>query len=156
WVLDTTGTPAKRPNTAAVFAVEVYDWRAADGSGLSVLTRAAPAYDINGSEPDYRSADREFAHAPTTRTRYRAGTVGSPIAEPLATDPAGLARQLAFDPQPDGPQSTLRAVDELHTVHCVARPTRAAALEVLAGVHGLSYVPDAVDRLGRHGFAVSL
>jgi hypothetical protein len=156
WILDTTGTPAKRPNTPAVTAIEIRRWEAADGSGLGVYTELPLAYDLAAAEPDHRSTDAEFGRVRPTRTPYRAGNRSSPIITPLATNAAGLARQLAFDPLPDGPQSTLRAVDELYTAHHVTRPTRAAVLRVLADVVGLSHQPDAADRLGRHGFAVTL
>ncbi|HET8660330.1 MAG TPA: hypothetical protein VFM55_15190 [Micromonosporaceae bacterium] len=156
WILDTTGTPAPRPNTPAVFAVEIHRWEATDGSGLGIYTEPPPAYDLAGAEPDYLSTDGQFAGAPTTRTAYRAGNLSSPIVAPLAIDPTALARQLAFAPLPDGPQSTLRAIDELYTAHYVSRPTRAAVLQVLAGVDSLSYQPDVTDRLGRHGIGVSL
>lgn len=156
WILDTTGTPAKRPNTPAVFRVEIHRWEATDGSGLGIYTELPPAYDLAAAKPDHRSTDDEFAGVRPTRTPYRAGNVSSPIAAPLATDPDALARQLAFDPLPDGPQSILRAVDELFTAHYITRNTRAAVLQVLADVDGLSYQPEVTDRLGRHGFAVSL
>jgi hypothetical protein len=156
WILDTTGTPATRPNTPAVFRVEIHRWEEANGSGLGVYTELPPAYDLAAARPEHRSTDAEFAGVRPTRTPYRVGNVSSPITAPPATDPARLARQLAFDPLPDGPQSTLRAVDELYTAHYVTQPTRAAVLHVLAGMDGLDVEPDVTDRLGRHGFAVGL
>lgn len=68
-----------------------------------------------------------------------------------------MARQLAAaDPMPDGPQATLRAVDELYTSHYVNLPARRAVLRVLADLGGLTHRVGATDRLGRAGLAVSL
>ncbi len=156
WILDTTGTPAQRPNTPAVFRIDIQRWEAADGSGLGIHAELPPAYDLAAAAPAYRTTDAEFTNAHITRTRYRAGNLSSPITGPLAVDAAALARQLTYDPVPDGPQATLRAVDELYTNRYVTRATRAAVLDVLAPIAGLRYQPDATDRLGRHGFAVSL
>jgi hypothetical protein len=107
WILDTTGTPAPRPNTPAVFAVEIRRWSADDGSGRIVETQLGPDYQLTGADPDHRSTDAEFAAARPVGTDYPPGNLGSPIRSPLATDPQALARQLApADPLPDGPQST--------------------------------------------------
>src|SRR6266545_4883289 len=157
WILDTTGTPAPRPNTPAVFAVEIRRWSADDGSGRIVETQLGPDDQFTGADPNHRSTDAEFAAAPPVRTDYPAGNLGSPIHPPLATDPQALARQLATaDPLPDGPQSTLLTIDELYASYYLPRPVRAAALRVLANVAGLTYHQAAADRLGRIGVAVSL
>jgi hypothetical protein len=156
WILDTTGTPAPRPNTAAVFAVEIHRWEAADGSGLGTETQLDPDYHLTAADPNHRSTNTEFAGAHPVRTTYPAGNLSSPIRGPLATDPAALARQLAVDPLPPGPQWPLLAIDEVYTAHYLSAPVRAAALRVLADVPGLGYHPSATDRLGRPGIAVSL
>ncbi len=160
WILDTTGTPVPPPmreNTPAVFAVEIRRWAAEDGSGCTIETELDPDYRLTGADPDHRSTSAEFARVRAVRTDHPAGELGSPIRLPLATDPATLALQLAaVDPMPDGPQSMLRAVDMLYTGHHVPLPVRAAALQVLGDMDGLSYQQTAADRLGRTGFAVSL
>ncbi len=157
WILDTTGTPAPRPNTPAVFAVEIRRWSADDGSGRIVETQLGPDYQLIGADPNHRSTDAEFAAAPPVPTDYPAGNLGSPIHPPLATDPQALARQLATaDPLPDGPRSTPLTIDALYASYYLSRPVRAAALRVLADVAGLTYHQAAADRLGRIGVAVSL
>ncbi|MEV4706752.1 hypothetical protein [Actinoplanes sp. NPDC049316] len=160
WSITTTGSPAPagmRENTPAVFADDFRRWEAADGSGLGIDVENPPDYTFKAADPNYRTTDDEFAHGHTTRTTYAAGNARSPISGPIATEPAALARQLAaFDPMPDGPQATLRAVDELYTSHYVPLPARQAVLRVLADLDGLSYHPVAADRLGRAGVAVSL
>ncbi|WP_432832926.1 hypothetical protein [Dactylosporangium sp. CA-092794] len=160
WSLSTTGTPAPagmRENTPAVFALDVRRWEAADGSGLGLDVENPPDYTFKAADLNYRTTDDEFARGHTKRTTYAAGNLRSPIAGPIATEPTALARQLAAaDPMPDGPQATLRAVDELYTAHYVALPARQAVLRVLADLDGLTYHPVATDRLGRVGIAVSL
>ncbi len=158
WILDTTGTPAPhRPNTPAVVGIELRRWEAADGSGLGIDVEIGPDFTLAGADRGHRSTDAEFAKGRTTRHTHAPRNQRSPIAEPLATDPARLARQLAAaDPMPDGPQAILRAVDEVYTSHYVALPVRRAVLEVLANMDRLSYRDGAADRLGRTGAAVSL
>ncbi|WP_285687867.1 hypothetical protein [Actinoplanes sp. NBRC 103695] len=160
WILDTTGTPAPtgmRENTPAVFALDIRRWEAADGSGLGIDVENPPDYRLKGANPNYRTTDDEFAHGHVKRTNYSAGNARSPISGPISTEPAALARQLAVaDPMPDGPQATVRAVDELYRSHYVNLPARQAVLRVLADLGGLTYRIGATDRLGRAGVAVSL
>jgi len=159
WILDTTGTPVPagvRENTPAVVAIDIQRWEAADGSGHGVDVRLGPDYSLAGASPTHRTNDTEFATGTVTRTDYRAGNHRSPITGPLAADPRELARQLAFDPLPDGPQATLRAVDEIYTSFYVDLAVRKAALRVLADMDGLTYQDQVTDRLGRTGAAVSL
>ena len=156
WILDTTGTPAPLPNSAAMVALDHHRWVAEDGSGVEIAVEIGPDYQLTAAHPDHRSTDAEFAGHLPVRAVHPAGHMGSPIAGPLATDPAGLARQLEFDLMPDGPADTLTAVDMLYSTHHPTRPVRAAVLRVLAGVPGLAYHPVAGDRLGRRGIAISL
>jgi len=160
WILDTTGTPAPPgicENTPAVFAVDIRRWEAADGSGLGIEVENPPDYTLTAANPGHRSTDAEFTTGTTKRTDYPAGNQRSPITAPLATEPAAPTAQLAaVDPMPDGPQATLRAVDELYASFYVDLPVRRAALQVLANLDGLSFTPGVTDRLGRTGDAVTL
>jgi hypothetical protein len=158
WILDTTGTPAPagvRENAPAVFAIDLQRWEASDGSGRGIDVRLGPDYTLAGASPTHRTDDTEFARGTVTRTDYRAGNLRSLITGPLAADPQELARQLAFDPSPDGPQATLRSVDEIYTSFYVGLAVRKAALRVLADIGGLTYQNRVTDRLGRTGVAVS-
>src|SRR6266508_251098 len=142
WILDTTGTPAPpgvRANTPAAVAIEIRRWEANDGSGRGIDVEVGPDYTLPGADPDNRSIDAEFANGRTIRHDYAAGNARSPIARPLATDRVGLARQLAADPMPDGPQATLHAVDELYTSFYVDLSVHRAILLVLADLSGLTY-----------------
>jgi len=160
WILDTTGTPvprAIRENTPAVVAVEIRRWAADDGSRHGVDVEIGPDYTLAGAHPDHRSSDEEFADGRTSLRDFTAGNVRSPIPAPLATDPAGLARQLAtVYPQAEGPHLTLLAVEELYTSFYVDLPVRQTVLRVLAEIEGLVYRARIADRLGRTGVAVSL
>ncbi|WP_203708044.1 hypothetical protein [Asanoa iriomotensis] len=160
WSISTTGSPAPAgmpKNTPAVFASEFRRWEAEDGSGQGIDIENAPDYTFKTADPNYRTTDGEFVNGHTTRTTFAAGNRRSPIAGPIATEPAALARQLAtVDPMPDGPQAMIRAVDELYTTHYVTLPTRRAILRVLADLDGLTYRPVTTDRAGRPGVAVSL
>jgi hypothetical protein len=155
---DTTGTtndPGLRPNTPAVFAIDIQRWEANDGSGRGITIEVEPDYTLAAANPEHRSTDADFTNGRTTDTRYPAGSKRSLITGPLASDKVGLARQLAFDPMPDGPPATLRAVDELFTSFYVDLFVRKAALRVLADVDRIGYREGVTDRLGRTGVAVT-
>jgi hypothetical protein len=161
WALVTTGAPVPppiRPNTPVVVAIEMRRWTAEDGSGRLDETQLAPDYHLAGARPDYRSTDREFAGAPVIRSSFPPGNSICPISGPLAADPPALQRQLAVvaGRLPDGPQATLRAIDDLYARCYLALPTRIAVLRTLAGLDAVSYRTNAVDRLGRRAVAVSL
>lgn len=160
WILTTTGRPVPpgvRPDTPAVMAVDIRRWQAADGSGRSVQVDVGPDYTLAGAEPYHPSTDREFADGTPSSRDYPPGSRRSPLTGPPATDPAALARQLAMvDPIPDGPQATLRAVDELYTSFYVHLPVRRAVLRILADIGGLALRDAVADRLGRTGIAVSV
>lgn len=160
WILDTTGTPVPRgvrENAPAVVAVEIRRWAADDGSRRGVDVEIGPDYTLAGAHPEHRSSDEEFADGRTTLREFTAGAVRSSIPQPLATDPAGLARQLAtVYPQAEGPHLTLLAVEELHTSLYVDLPVRRTVLQTLAEVEGIGYHAQVTDRLGRTGVAVSL
>jgi hypothetical protein len=155
WILSSTGFPAPRPDTTVVVAIDVHRWDAGDHSAIQRMVQLPPNYTLTAANPDYRSTDAEFAHTTPALQRYRPQETGSPIIAPLARDPAALARQLAYDPRPQGPQATLFAVEELYRAFEVPRAVRAAVLRVLAATHGLTYTRQATDRLGRRGIAVS-
>ncbi|GAA4462636.1 hypothetical protein [Phytohabitans houttuyneae] len=164
WILDTTGRrdgrgptrpPGWREHTPAVLAVDIRRWEANNGSGRDITVEVGPDYTLTGADPHHRSTNAEFTRGRTTASRYPAGHQRSIIAGPPAADPDQLARQLAFDPLPDGPPATLRAVDELFTSFYVDLPVRKAALRVLADVNPISYRPGVTDRLGRTGVAVT-
>ena len=153
WILDTTGTPAPPgicENTPAAFAIDIRRWEAADGSGRGIEVENPPDYTLTAANPGHRSTDAEFTTGTTKRTDYPAGNQRSLITAPLATEPAALAAQLAaVDPMPDGPQATIRAVDELYASFHVDLPVRRAALQVLANLDGLSFRGDGSPRSHR-------
>jgi hypothetical protein len=164
WILDTTGKsdskgptrpPGWRENTAAVFAIDIRRWEANDGAGRGITIDIGPDYALAGADPEHRSSDAEFAGGRTTDTRYPAGHQRSIITGPPAADKEQLARQLAFDPMPDGPQAILRAVDELFTSFYIDLSVRKTALRVLADVNPIGYRDAVTDRLGRTGVAVT-
>jgi hypothetical protein len=74
-----------------------------------------------------------------------------------ASDARILARQLAdHEPPQNGRHVTMRAVADLYRYHALSPRSRGAALEVLAGVDGLTLCGDVTDQLGRTGTEVSV
>lgn len=156
WILDTTGFPAPRPNTAAVIALDLHRWIAVNGTAVEVATEVGPDYQLTGADPNHRSTNAEFAGHRPKRVVYSPDQTIGPLRTPLATDPAHLARQLDVDMMPDHPTDTLNAVETLLYPTEPNRTLRAAALRMLADLPGLTYHPTAVDRAGRTGIATCL
>lgn len=157
WVLGRIGDPPPRPDTVAVYALDVQVWDKPDGSGRWVYAQTGPDYNFAGVHPGDTDNAAAFDHAGASTRNYPAGTQHSPFVGPLSAQPYTLAWQLvAADPWPSGPQAALREVDDLFMDHYVDLPVRRAVLRVLAGIPGLTFREGVRDRMGRLDDAVSL
>lgn len=157
WMLTSTGRPAPRPMTTAVFSRDDRRWVASDASGTVTAVEVGPDYTLAGADPDYRSTDTEFTRNRAVTTTHPARELGGSITGPIPTDPLVLARSLAaVDPTRTGPEATIIDVQDLFAARYVPPPARATVLRVLADVPGLEFHDQVTDRLGRTGIAVSL
>jgi hypothetical protein len=91
-----------------------------------------------------------------TDESYRPGELPVHVAR-LATDPGLLAAQLnAIQPFANGPQSALRAWDDLNAWSSPNRAQRTAALTVFRDTDGIDFNGTTHDRAGRTGIALTV
>jgi hypothetical protein len=129
-------------------------WRAADGSGREHIA-ALPAVPQDAFRWSMIGAT-DFSHATVTDISHGAGSLAPALAEP-STDPGVLRQQLhTIEPATSGPAGVLRAVAALFYAECPPVGIRAAAVQVLASIEGLSINDLAIDTLDRPGIAVTV
>ncbi|MEV0611175.1 CU044_5270 family protein [Polymorphospora rubra] len=141
--------------TRSVIPFDIRTWRHPDGSA-TVHERRLPDRPGLTVMPDGSDRDN-LAAAPARIDTRPAGTVRPAVAEPIATDPAGLLRQLhTISPARGGPTRLLTAVGDLARDHYLDHPQRVALLHVLADIPGIEYQSAVTDIAGRTGIRVQV
>ncbi|GAA2997775.1 CU044_5270 family protein [Actinokineospora diospyrosa] len=141
--------------TVSAVVPEVYrTWRFPDGSGR---------IDQEWSEPEFRAAADGRAWVPSLRgsSSQSWGPGGRESSFPRGRPPvtaAGMARFLYRENPPDhiGPIKTLEAVKDLLRERVLTPAERAAVLELLAQLPGVTYDGVTTDRIGRHAEVFSM
>ncbi|MGC4804968.1 hypothetical protein [Micromonospora sp. DT233] len=135
WAAQDTLVPSGT-SSRSIVTDEMWQWRAADGSGRTVSTTGG--------------TDR-------TVTDHPAGGIIAPLPEPAPTDPGAVATHLAVVQPPEmGPQWIIRAVADVHLTQHPSPATRIALLRVLATAEAVTCQRPTADRAGRAGIAVAV
>lgn len=123
-------------------------WQLSDGTGRQQSTPLPPEF------PDRASRDywtKRFPNGPSDGPTSFTLTPDSRPGPP-PTDPAGLAERLEVR---YGCLAAAKQVAAVYTRYALPTPTRAAILDVLAGMPGFRWRGEVTDRAGRRGVAIT-
>jgi hypothetical protein len=146
-----------RQITSAVIPVTTESFEATDRSGRLVRHYEAPTFTSAADRRRWLKAGSPGSGLDNTVVTYGAGQFPQMFASAAPADPAAMSSYLQVGhPAQNGPAEILIAATDLVKTQVLAPSQRAALLQVLASVPGLSSDGVVVDRSGRTGQAYSV
>jgi hypothetical protein len=143
--------------TSAVVPITTETFRAADNSGRLSRHYDPPTFASTAARARWQQAGSPGSEAQPTTTTYNAGQFPHMFASAAPAQAGALQSWLAVGhPAANGPAETLIAATDLAKEQVLSPAQRAAMLQVLATVPGLTDDGSVVDRAGRAGEAFSL
>ncbi|QOC94964.1 hypothetical protein D0Q02_29630 [Micromonospora craniellae] len=140
--------------TNAIVRTDTQRWRHADGSGREV-TRRAP--DLQGVHHQPTRDEQElFDAAEPTTIRYRPGELATHLPDVFPSDTDTLIARLVppeLAAEPTYPRLLVDRVVAMASHHHLDPQQRAATLQVLAAVPGITYQGLTTDLAGRTGMS---
>ena len=145
-----------KPGPTVLTGTDTTVWRTADGTGRRDTRRLSARSEHTGM-PSPSQRRRLDTATVTTEDYRRPGQLPGTVSEPVPRDPATLATALTVHQLGEtGPRVVIQAYSDLNSYHYLDRPTRAAALHMLATIDQLRYDGIAKDLHGRTGIAFAV
>jgi hypothetical protein len=161
WYLLTTRS--SHDSGSAVVPVTEQQWLSRDDSGWVLREPGTPYFPSPRDRVEWERAGRPEPGEFDQRYRWGLLRMTAPdrlacyVPERLSLDETVLGKQLAAaDPDRQGAADPLVEISDLNRDLPLPPSLTAATIRLLAGVPGLDYQGDTVDRAGRHGIAFSL